>query len=26
VRFILRLDGKGDWKLADKVFLKNAAE
>lgn len=23
VRFILRLDTKGDWKLADKVFLKN---
>lgn len=25
VRFILRLDSKGDWKLADKVFLKNGA-
>ena len=23
VRFILRLDAKGDWKLADKVFLQN---
>jgi hypothetical protein len=24
VRFILRRDAKGDWKLADKVFLQNA--
>lgn len=26
VRFILHLDGKGDWKLADKVFLTSGAD
>lgn len=26
VRFILRVDGKGNWKLVDKVFLHHAAE
>lgn len=26
VRFILRLDGTGNWKLVDKVFLHTAAE
>ncbi|WP_332875790.1 hypothetical protein [Massilia sp. S19_KUP03_FR1] len=26
VRFILRLDGTGNWKLVDKVFLHRAAE
>jgi len=25
VRFILRLDGKGDWKMVDKVFLNGTA-
>lgn len=26
VRFILRVDGKGNWKLVDKVFLHNGTE